>query len=78
MDIAMIAAVKKGRELSARKVKKGSHNRSIPLSSDGYDKSSPESLQEEYDKKEGGQIGNKGNGMQIKNDSMKLDNICLD
>ena len=65
-DAAKIEALtKKIEELTKKKVKKESHNSSMPPSSDGYGKPNPKSLSEKSGKKQGGQKGHPGNGMKI-------------
>ena len=78
MDVAKIAALeKKIEELTVRKVKKDSHNSSMPPSSDGYAKATPKSLREKSGKKAGGQIGHKGSGMQIKMEPNEVNAVAV-
>jgi len=65
-DDAKIAALtEKVETLSAKKVKKDSHNSSVPPSKDGYSKPNPKTLREKSGKPQGGQKGHTGHGMEI-------------
>lgn len=49
----------------SKKVRKNSHNSSIPPSMDGYKKPAPKSLRPKSDRSPGGQKGHEGHGMKI-------------